>query len=223
MLVKNWMSKNPVTTFPSATIPEAQQVMRGSRTRHLPVVEKGRLVGIISQEDILRVSASPASTLSAYELNYLLDKITVEQAMTKEVITVGEDEVLEEAGHMMVKNEISSLPVMRGNELVGIITESNLFIALLALFGARQTGVRMTVKIPEVPGTIAKITSAVTSLGGTFVALGVVEELEMGFSVVTMKIQNATRDDLVKAVQPLVTEVLDIREGMQHQEEPPLN
>ncbi|MCL5734613.1 MAG: CBS domain-containing protein, partial [Actinobacteria bacterium] len=131
MLVRDRMSRNPITTYPAASVPDALQVMRGSKVRQLPVLnDKGQLVGIVSLEDLLKVSPSPATSLSVYELNYLLDKLKVEEVMTRDVITVTEDMALEEAGRIMADNKISGVPVMRGDELVGIITESHLFNAL---------------------------------------------------------------------------------------------
>ena len=162
MLVRDRMSRNPITTYPAATVPDALQVMRGSKVRQLPVLnDKGNLVGIVSLEDLLRVSPSPATSLSVLELNYLLEKLSVEEVMTRDVITVTEDAALEEAGRIMADNKISGLPVMRDGELVGIITESHLFNVLLELFGARREGVRVTVLIPPVKGSVAKITSAI--------------------------------------------------------------
>jgi CBS domain-containing protein len=135
----------PITTTPGATVPDAMQVMRGSKVRQLPVVnEKGELVGIVSLDDLLRVSPSPATSLSVWELDYLLEKITVEKVMTRDVITITEDTAVEEAGRIMADNKVSGLPVLRDGELVGIITESHLFNILLELFGAREPGIRVT-------------------------------------------------------------------------------
>jgi acetoin utilization protein AcuB len=214
MLVRDRMSRNPITTFPSASVPDALQVMRGSKVRQLPVLnDKGELVGIVSLEDLLRVSPSPANSLSVYELTYLLDKLKVEGVMTRDVITVTEDMALEEAGRIMADHKISGVPVVRNGDLVGIITESHLFNVLIELFGARKKGVRVTVLLPETTGILAKITAAVSALGGTFIALGEIDEPEKGHVVATMKIENAERDALVKALEPLVLEIQDIRES----------
>jgi acetoin utilization protein AcuB len=214
MLVRDRMSRNPITTYPAASVPDALQVMRGSKVRQLPVLsDKGRLVGIVSLEDLLRVSPSPASSLSVYELNYLLDKIKVEEVMTKDVITVTEDMALEEAGRIMADNKVSGVPVLRGDDLVGIITESHLFSVLLELFGARKPGVRLTMHLPEVLGTISKVTGEISSRGGIVVALGSIDEPENGRIVVTMKVQDIERDELVAALKPHVLDIEDVREA----------
>jgi acetoin utilization protein AcuB len=214
MLVRDRMSRNPLTTYPAASVPDASQVMQAGKVRALPVLDdKGRLVGVVSQEDVRRVSPSPATSLSVYELNYLLEKMKVEEVMTRDVITVTEDVALEEAGRIMLDNKISGLPVMRDGELVGVITESHLFNVLIELFGARKPGVRLTLSVPEIPGSLAKITSAVSALGGIFVAFGEIDQPEAGRLVATMKVQNVDREDLVKAVQPFVLEIEDVRES----------
>jgi acetoin utilization protein AcuB len=148
-----------------------------------------------------------------YELNYLLDKIKIEEVMTRDVITVTEGMALEEAGRIMADNKISGVPVMRDGNLVGIITESHLFNVLVELFGARKPGVRLTLLMPEVRGTIAKLTAAIAELGGQIIAFGEIDEPEMNRFVATLKVQGVAREDLVKAVQPLVLEIEDVRES----------
>jgi acetoin utilization protein AcuB len=213
MLVRDRMTKNPVTTRPTATVPDAMHVMRGSKVRQLPVLtEKGDLVGIVSLDDLLRVSPSPATSLSVYELNYLLEKIKVEDVMTREVITVTEDLALEEAGRIMADSKISGVPVMRDGELVGIVTESTLFNVLLEVFGAGEPGVRVVFTIPEVTGTLAKITGAISAQGGKIGALG--ETLGApGTRTVTLKVQELDREALLEAIRPLVLEIEDVRES----------
>jgi acetoin utilization protein AcuB len=200
----------PITTNPSATVPDALQVMRGSKVRQLPVVdEKGNLVGIVALDDLLRVSPSPATSLSVWELDYLLEKITVEKVMTRDVITVTEDTAVEEAGRIMADNKISGLPVMRDGDLVGIISETHLFNILLELFGAREPGIRVTAKFEREKGGLAKLSSAISSLGASFVAFGIAADT----SQITFKVQDVDKDALLKTLEPLVDEVVDVRES----------
>jgi acetoin utilization protein AcuB len=210
MLVRDSMSKHPVTTKPGASVPDALKVMQGSKMRQLPVLdEHGRLVGIVSLVDLFRASPSPASTLSVWEADYLLEKITVEKVMTKEVITVTEDTPVEEAGRILADNAISGLPVMRGNELVGMITESHLFGVLMELFGARRPGVRIVAEVSLEKGGLAKLSSAVASAGGQFLAFGIHTDHE----AVTFKVQGVAQGKLVDAVKPAVKNILDVRES----------
>jgi acetoin utilization protein AcuB len=203
------MARNPITTTPGASVPDALKVMQGSKIRVLPVLgDKSELVGIVSLVDLFRVSPSPATSLSVWEVDYLLEKITVEKVMTREVITVTEDTPVEEAGRIMADNKISGLPVMRDGELVGIITESHLFNVLLELFGARTPGVRVMARIPHEAGVLAKITSAIASVGGQIEALG----LHGDSQTVTFKVVHTTREYILSAVQPFVLEIMDVRE-----------
>jgi acetoin utilization protein AcuB len=209
MLVRDRMSRYPITTRPDASVPDALKVMQGSKIRQLPVLDdKGRLVGLVSLVDLFRASPSPATSLSAWEVEYLLEKITVEDVMTRDVITVSEDMAVEEAGRIMAEGKVSGLPVMRDGELVGIITESHLFNILLELFGARTRGVRVMAKISHQAGMLAKLTGAISSIGGQIEALG----LHGDSQTVTFKVVHVGRDDLLKAVEPLVLEILDVRE-----------
>jgi acetoin utilization protein AcuB len=137
-----------------------------------------------------------------------LEEITVEQVMTREVITVTEDTAVEEAGRIMAENKISGLPVVRGSELVGIITESHLFNILLELFGAHQPGIRVTARVHRAKGGLAKIAGAVSALGAQFVSFGIASDSE----TIIFKVQDVDREELLKAVQPHVIEILDVRE-----------
>jgi len=204
------MSRNPITTKPDASVPDALKVMQGSKVRQLPVLnDKNELVGIVSLVDLFRVSPSPATSLSVWEVDYLLEKITVEKVMTRDVITVDEDAPVEQAGRIMSDNKVSGLPVVRDGELVGIITESHLFQVLLELFGARTAGVRVMARIPHEAGVLANITSAIAGVGGQIEALG----LHGDTQTVTFKVVNAEKQYILDAVQPFVLEIVDVRES----------
>jgi acetoin utilization protein AcuB len=139
MLVHERMSKHPFTITEDTPIHEAMKLMRDKKVRRLPVLDgKGKLVGIVSEKDLLYVSPSPATSLSIYELHYLTSKITVGKIMTTDVITVSEHTPLEEAARIMADNKIGGLPVMRNERLVGIITESDLFRVFVELWGAQE-------------------------------------------------------------------------------------
>ncbi|MBQ7522994.1 MAG: CBS domain-containing protein [Oscillospiraceae bacterium] len=152
MLVKNRMTLNPYTVTPETSIGEAYTIMRDHKFHRLPVVKNGKLVGIVTEKELQRVSPSEATTLSVFELNYLLTKMTVKDAMTKDVITVQDTELVENAAVLMRDKDIGALPVMRGDRLVGIITESDIFDAFIDIIGARSSGARLAVRVPDNPG-----------------------------------------------------------------------
>ncbi len=209
MLVRDRMATYPITIRPDASVPDALKVMQGSKVRQLPVIsESGELQGIVSLVDLFRVSPSPATSLSVWEVDYLLEKITVERVMTRDVITVSEDTAVEEAGRIMYDNRISGLPVMRGKELVGFFAESHLLFVLLEMFGARTHGVRVMAKIAHEQGMMCKLTTAIADAGGQIEALGLHGDSE----TITFKVVHLDQAKLLQAVKPLVEEVLDARE-----------
>jgi acetoin utilization protein AcuB len=213
MLVKNRMSKNPITVKPDLPIAEAIEWMRREKIRHFPVVnKKGELVGIVARDDLMYASPSPVTSLSMWEITYLMSQVTVDEAMTKEVITISEDAPLEEAARLMYDNKIGSLPVMRDGVLVGIITESDLFEAFLELFGGHHKGVRLTVLAPYYKGSLADISTKITEAGGLILALNVFEGEDPSNWGCTLKVTDIGKDELLEVVEPLIVEVLDVRE-----------
>ena len=131
-LVRNWMTPNPITITPQTTLPEAHQLMDEHYIRRLPVIKQGKLVGIVTLGDIRQAQASNATTLSVYELNYLLDQIPAKEFMAYKPITISPDAPIAEAARMMLQYKIGALPVIENGELVGIITETD-FCRLLIL------------------------------------------------------------------------------------------
>jgi len=125
-IVRNWMTPNPITITPQTTMPEAHRLMNEHNVRRLPVVNKGKLVGIVTRGDVREAQASDATTLSVYELNYLLDQVPAKEFMAYEPITVSADAPIGEAARRMLQHKIGGLPVVEYGELVGIITETDL-------------------------------------------------------------------------------------------------
>ena len=158
MYVKNRMTSNPYTIAFDAPITEVIELMREKNLKRVPVVRGDKVVGMITQGDIQKVSPTKATTLSIFEMNYLLSKAKVSDAMTKEVITISPDALLEEAAVLMRENKIGTLAVVRDNKLVGIITESDIFDAFIDLLGFRDTGSRITIRVLDTTGVLADIT-----------------------------------------------------------------
>jgi len=212
MLVGERMTKPAITVRPETSMPDALDLMRKERIRRLPVVNKrGELVGIVTEAELLKASPSDATSLSVYEVTYLLSKLTVERLMTRSVITVTEDTPLEEAARIMADNDISGLPVMRGKTVVGMITETTLFRIFLELLGARRAGIRVTASVPDQPGELADLTKAVHDLGGNIIALGTFSGDVPTEGLLTMKVEGVEIEPLKKAIQPFVEKVVDIR------------
>jgi acetoin utilization protein AcuB len=213
MLAKERMSHPVITVYPDLPIQEALKLMREERVRRFPVVDKrGRLVGIVSEKDLLHAAPSDATSLSIWELNYLVSKVTVEKVMTREVITITEDTPLEEAARIMADHKIGGLPVVRDGEVVGIITETDLFKIFLEMLGGREPGVRLTVLLPNVAGELVKLTKAIHEIGGNILALGTFLGESSQNREVTIKVAGVDRQILASTIEPWVERILDVRE-----------
>lgn len=214
MLVYERMSRHPITVTADTPIDEALQLMRESKVRRLPVVDKKdkrKLVGIVSEKDLLYASPSPATSLSIHEIHYLVSKIKVADVMTKDVITVGEYTPLEEAARIMADHKIGGLPVLRDDTLVGIITETDLFKIFLELLGAREEGVRLTMLVPEQPGILATITRDIAEMGGNIISLSTFLGEDPTNRLVTVKVANVEQEKLVSSMEALGMETVDAR------------
>lgn len=213
MLVRERMTHNPVTIRDDTSLFDALKIMRESKVRRLPVLDKkGKLVGIVSEKDLLYASPSPATSLSVWEVNYLVSKISVSELMTRKVITTCEDCPIEEAARIMVDNKIGGLPVVRGDQLVGIITETDLFKIFLELLGAREQGIRFTLLVPEKPGMLAAMTQRVAQMGGNIVALGTFLGDDPSNRLITMKVRDVDKDELWPKLEELGIKLVDVRE-----------
>ncbi len=159
MFVKNKMTSNPFTISPTQTIPDAQEIIKNHGIKRLPVVDNGKLVGVVSKGDIVKVSPSKATALSMGEITYLLAKTKISSIMAKNPVTVSSNALLEEAAILMRDNDIGFLPVVENDKLVGIITEGDIFDSFIELLGFREPGTRMTIEVDDAPGILSKLTS----------------------------------------------------------------
>jgi acetoin utilization protein AcuB len=212
MLIGERMSRPVITVRPEMPIQEALNLMRKEHIRRLPVTDpRGRLIGIVSERDLLHASPSEATSLSIWEINYLLSKITVERVMARDPVTVTEDTPVEEAARIMADRQVGGLPVMRGGEIVGMITETDLFKLFLELLGAREDGLRVTALVANVPGELAKLTTAVRNVGGNILALVTFLGESTENRTITLKVAGVEQENLRKAIEPTVQRIVDMR------------
>jgi acetoin utilization protein AcuB len=211
------MTLNPVIASPDDTFPQAMNVIRKRKIRHLPVVERGRLVGIVVEKDLLSNQPSPATTLSLYEIYSLLETLRVRQLMSKPVITVEGDCPLEEAARIMVENKISCLPVMEGEKLIGIITETDVFKVLVEVLGGKESGSRYTLHMQEQVGELAALTSKIAGACGNIVAVTSSRVFEDGNREVTIKVVGADQEKLVKLIEEAGVKIVDVRPSARYE------
>jgi acetoin utilization protein AcuB len=208
------MSKHPLTIPANDSISDAHTYMKQQRVRHLPIVDRtGKMVGLVTEDDLLKAEPSEATLLSVWEIHSLLTKVKVKDVMVKDVITTSEDTPIEEAAHLMLDHKIGCLPVLRDGRLVGIITESDLFRTFMELFAARERGLRITMEVPNREGELALVAQAVTDQGGNIVACGTFLAQDPVMAGLVIKVRNVDRETLVTGLSQIEgAKVLDIRE-----------
>lgn len=216
MLVRELMIPKPAVVTPQTTMPDALKLMQEKKAHRMPVVDPhGNMVGIISLTDLHNASPSSATLLSFWEIPSMLAKITVEDLMTKEVQTVGQDTTVEEAARIMADRNIGCLPVMDGKLVVGLVNQADILRAFMELLGGRRKGVRVWATTADKKGTVARITAAIAEVSGDIVGLGFHEVSDVRGSrwEITMKVQDVAKEQLVAVIKPHVLELLDVREN----------
>ena len=162
MLVRDWMTRDPVTVTPTTPVMDALKTLKEGNFRRLPVMEGGKLIGITTRKDLKDAMPSKATTLSVWELNYLLSKLTVSEVMAQPVVTAQEDEYMEDAALRMQDHHIGGLPVLDASgRLSGIITTMDILRAFTGILGMKEGGHRLTLDMPDVPGSLERATQAV--------------------------------------------------------------
>jgi acetoin utilization protein AcuB len=222
MLVKDRMTRNPVTITPDTPFPEALRIIHESRFRHLPVVdEEGKAVGIVTEADLLRASPSSATSLSIYEVNYLLANLRIREVMSSPPITVPEDSPLEEAARTMVENSIGCLLVMHedpstvseaasGQALVGVITETDIFKGFVEILGGRGASLRITLQVPDVPGELARLATVIADLGGNLCSVAAFRSEDPERVYLTFRLKDLDEDVLLSALEEMGEEVVHV-------------
>ncbi|HEV8661910.1 MAG TPA: CBS and ACT domain-containing protein [Candidatus Methylomirabilis sp.] len=212
MLVGQRMQPEVVTVTPGTSVAGASRLLQEHRIRHLPVVERGRLVGIITDRDIRRVLPSPATSLEVHELLYLLDRLTVGEVMTAKVITVTPETPIEEAARLLVDHRIGCLPVLQGDRLAGIITETDLLAALAEILGIRTSTARLEVVVEDTPGTLPAVCTAIAAKSGEVVSLFAARASARGAEVpvLVIRLEAPDVDEVVEAIREAGYRVLSV-------------
>jgi acetoin utilization protein AcuB len=161
------MTPDPITGHPEMPVTQAQALMQKNNIRHLPILDADKeLVGLVTQRSLMNAVPADLSKFSPFVVNYVLAKIKARNIMIRDVVTIGEKTAIEEAARIMADKKIGCLPVMRDGEMVGIISDNDLFNIMVDLLGARRPGVRVTVLQPDRAGEVARLTRAIDERGG---------------------------------------------------------
>lgn len=198
MLVKNWMSKGVITVNEDVSMSEATKILKENNIGMLPVMKKGKLVGVVTDRDLKRASASDATTLEIHELLYLLSKIKVKDIMSKDPITVPPDFTVEETAKVLMNKKISGVPVLDdGGQVVGVITRNDLFKVMISLTGVNNKGVQLALMLEDRSGSIKEIADIIRKYGGRMVSiLSSYDRVENGYRKVYIRFYGIDRSNL---------------------------
>jgi acetoin utilization protein AcuB len=204
------MTLSPITISPDTSFPDAFRIIQEKGIRYLPVVDrKGRLIGVVTQSDLLRASPSSATTLTVFEMNYLLAHLQVQEVMSSP-ITVPDDAPLEEAARLMVEERIGCLPVMRDGELVGIITETDIFRAFVEILGSGDAVLRVTVRVPDEPGGLARLSAVIADLGGNLHSVAAFRSEDPEHVYITIRLEGVEEEVLLPTLKEMGEDVVHV-------------
>lgn len=203
MLVEKRMKPDPITVGPDDSFRHAMNLIRQRGIRHLPVVEGGRLVGIVTDRDIRQASPSSATSLEMHELHYLLEKLKVRDVMTANVITVTPETSIDEAARLMLQHRIGSLPVLRGKDVVGIITETDMLQALVDVMGIRAEQTRLELVLEDRAGAFVDICRIIQDQGGDIASVVTATATHRGEQkkVMVFRLEGVSSDALVRQLE----------------------
>lgn len=163
MAVKDFMTRKVVYVSPDTTVAHTEDMMREQGLRRLPVIENDRLVGVVTERTMAEASPSKVTSLSIYEMNYLLNKTKIRDIMARDVVTVSPYASLEDAVYAMMKNQVGILPVVEAGQVFGVITEKDVFKAFLEVSGYGEEGIRVIITADDTVGTLAKIVDTISA------------------------------------------------------------
>jgi len=217
MLIKDWMAKDPATITEDTSMIKAIHIMKERRFRRLPVVTAGRLVGMVTDRDLKEASPSKATSLDVHELYYLLAELQVKEIMSRDPVSVSEDDTVEHAAQIMLEHTISGLPVVDGSgKVVGIITQSDVFRAFMDIAGVLQGGVQFALRLEDRPGLIKEVVDLLRARGARFVSLlSSYATSKEGYRDVYIRVKNLAPEAVAEAQAELASrfEVLYVIQG----------
>jgi acetoin utilization protein AcuB len=211
MFVGERMSHPVISVSPETPIHDALAMLKKEHIRRAPVIKDGKLLGIVTENDLHNAAPSPATTLSVWEMNYLISKVTVKQVMSKKVKSIDVNTPIEEAARIMADSKIGGMPVTRSGQIAGMITETDLFKVFLELMGAREKGVRVSALVEDKPGQLAMVSKAITEAGGNFISFGMFSGPDTSVKLLTFKVAGIKKESIQKILGNIVKKFEDIR------------
>ncbi len=211
MLVKDRMTPNPITITSDTSFPEAFRIIREQKVRHLPVVdEEGELIGIVTQTDLLHASPSSATSLTVFEVNYLLVNLHVREVMSSPPITVPDDAPLEESARLMVENKIGCLLVTRDDKLVGVLTETDIFKTFVEILGGEDASLRVTLRLTDIRGELARLAGVIAGLGGNICSVAIFRGEDSEHAYLIFRLEGIEEEVLIPALKAEGEDVIHV-------------
>ena len=211
--IKEKMQKNPITISPEASFYEARAIIRDKGFRHLPVVDKDhRLLGLVTDNDIREAGPSDATSLSVHELHYLLGKLKVSAFMVprSKLVTITPDTLVEEAALLMQEHKAGCLPILEGEKLIGLITETDILGFLVDLFGLKRAGTRLIIALEDKPGQLHGILEVIKNVNVNIIAVVAPTFKVQGKRLTAVRVETQDYQLIVKGLEKAGFEVLSI-------------
>lgn len=172
MLVKDWMTTDPITVTPDTSVMKASQIMKENNVRRLPVIkEDGSVQGIVTDRDLKEASPSKATTLDVHELYYLLSELKVKDIMSRRVIIIAPEATVEKAAVIMLEHKVTGLPVVDNGKLVGVLSQGDVFRVLTSITGIYRGGTQFAFSLTDRPGSIKEVADVIRKHGGRLVSI----------------------------------------------------
>ena len=211
MKVRERMSRDLAVVTPDTSVADAFELMQERQVRRLPVMAKNKLAGIVTIKDLSKVSPSSATSLSIFEMNYLLAKTRIKDVIPKnmKVVTIEADANIEKAAVLMREHQIGGIPVLENGELVGIITETNIFDAFIDILGVARQGTRIDMEVDERVGAVAAVTGIIAQHGVSVENIVLVEK-ERGLYDLILRIDTTEADEIVSSLRSNDFRILDV-------------
>lgn len=208
MLVKDWMSKAVITVDEDDSMHDAAKLFKEHKIRMLPVMKKGKVVGVLTDRDLKRASPSDATSLEMHELIFLMLKIKVKDIMTKQPVTVPFDFTVEETAEILLNHKISGVPVVdHSGQVVGTITTTDLFKVLISLTGVGKKGIQFSFLLEDRPGSIKEVADIIRKHGGRMVSiLSSYDAVKEGYRKVFIRMHGIPKAELPQLKEELMRE-----------------
>ena len=204
MLVGNWMTKDVISVDVNDSMQDAARLIRGHKIKHLPVMENGKLVGIVTDKDLKRASASDVTTLEIHELLFLISQIKISDIMTKDPITIPRDCTIDEAAQILLEHKLSGAPVVDDEgQVAGVITQTDIFRGLVLFTGVKKAGIQFAFQLEDRPGSIKEVSDIIRNYGCLLVSILSGQDVQAGYRRVYIRVRDCDPERLEELKEEL--------------------